>query len=43
VDELLSPGEHSVLFTAESVPSGVYMVQMSANTGVRGLSIVLAK
>jgi hypothetical protein len=39
----MAAGEHSVLFTAEGIPGGVYIVQMSAENVVKRVSIVLVK
>jgi hypothetical protein len=43
VDGEMAAGEHSVLFTAEGIPGGVYTVQMSAGNVVKRVSIVLVK
>jgi len=39
----MAAGEHSVLFTAEGIPGGVYIVQMSAGNVVKRSSIILLK
>jgi probable HAF family extracellular repeat protein len=43
VDAEMEAGEHSVLFTAEGIPGGVYIVQMSADKVIQRVSIVLVK
>jgi hypothetical protein len=43
VDGEMAAGEHSVLFTAEGIPGGVYIVQMSAGNVIKRSSIVLLK
>jgi len=43
VDGEMAAGEHSVPFTAEGIPGGVYTVQMSAGNVVKRVSIVLVK
>jgi WD40 repeat protein len=43
VDGEMAAGEHSVPFTAEGIPGGVYIVQMSAGNVVKRVSIVLVK
>jgi hypothetical protein len=43
VDGEMAAGEHSVPFTAEGIPGGVYIVQMSAGNVVKRSSIVLLK
>jgi hypothetical protein len=35
VDGEMAAGEHSVLFTAEGIPGGVYIVQMSAGNVIK--------
>ena len=43
VDGEMEAGEHSVPFTAEGIPGGVYIVQMSADKVIQRVSIVLVK
>jgi hypothetical protein len=43
VDAEMDAGEHSVPFTAEGIPGGVYIVQMSADKVIQRVSIVLVK
>jgi hypothetical protein len=43
VDAEMEAGEHSIPFTAEGIPGGVYIVQMSADKVIQRVSIVLVK
>jgi hypothetical protein len=43
VDAEMEAGEHSIPFTAEGIPGGVYIVQMSAGNVIKRISIVLLK
>jgi len=43
VDGELSPGEHSVVFNGESLPSGVYFYRLRAGSFVEQRKMVLVK
>jgi hypothetical protein len=43
VDGEMAADEHSVPFTAEGIPGGVYILQMSAGNVIKRSSIVLLK
>jgi probable HAF family extracellular repeat protein len=43
VDAEMEAGEHSIPFTTEGIPGGVYIVQMSADKVIQRVSIVLVK